>query len=305
MDALSDEFQLAMRRKYYPSVDSLAPLSVLGHEVVQLAVKPTFLPDTNGGSGEVVYVSPATGYVTIYRKHLDGGRARSIVAGGQNADMESFHAFDSRMDASRNGLLLFAARYGDRDAVMIWDLERGKVVGRYQFPELVSMLSPQWMPDGQSIVVSGLSESGVSDLYRIHLPEGRLEQLTSDRYQDLDPTPSADGRRVVFASDRTEAGLEGAINLFSPGPRSWADHPAHLGHVARRGSQLGHGRPGLLHLGSGWGPQRFLRGFARRGPTRDLRLERCVRRGTVAGRIGTSGRRLSRSELEPLPVPDR
>jgi hypothetical protein len=119
------------------------------------------------------------------------------------------------MDASRNGLLLFAARYGDRDAVMIWDLERGKVVGRYQFPELVSMLSPQWMPDGQSIVVSGLSESGVSDLYRIHLPEGKLQQLTSDRYQDLDPTPSADGRRVVFASDRTEAGLEGAINLFS------------------------------------------------------------------------------------------
>ena len=61
LDQLSDEFQLAMRRKYYPSVDSLAPLSVLGREVAKLAVKPTFLPDTNGGSGEVLYVSPATG----------------------------------------------------------------------------------------------------------------------------------------------------------------------------------------------------------------------------------------------------
>ena len=294
-----------MRRKYYPSVDSLAPLSVLGHEVVQLAVKPAFLPDTNGGSGEVVYVSPATGYVTIYRKHLDGGRARSIVAGGRNADMESFHAFDSRMDASRDGLLLFAARYGDRDALMIWDLERGKVVGRYQFPELVSMLSPQWMPDGQSIVVSGLSESGVSDLYRVHLPEGRLEQLTSDRYQDLDPSPERrrPPGRVRIGPHRR--GARGRDQPLQPRPRSWADHPAHLGHVARRGAQLGHGRPGLLHLEPGWGPQRLLRGFARRGPTRDLGLERCVRRGTVAGRIGTAGRRLSRSELEPLPLPDR
>ena len=51
------------------------------------------------------------------------------------------------------------------------------------------MLSPQWMPDGESIVLSGLSESGVSDLYRVHLPEGTLEPLTADRYQDLDPTP--------------------------------------------------------------------------------------------------------------------
>ena len=30
LDQLSDEFQLAMRRQFYPSVDSLAPLAVLG-----------------------------------------------------------------------------------------------------------------------------------------------------------------------------------------------------------------------------------------------------------------------------------
>ena len=47
LDQLSDEFQLAMRRRYYPSVDSLAPLSVLAREVARLAVKPTFLPATN------------------------------------------------------------------------------------------------------------------------------------------------------------------------------------------------------------------------------------------------------------------
>ncbi len=88
------------------------------------------------------------------------------------------------------------------------------MAGRYQFPQLVSLLSPHWMPDGQSIVVSGLSERGVSDLYRVRLPGGQLEALTSDRYQDLDPSPSADGRRLVFASDRTAEGREGAANLF-------------------------------------------------------------------------------------------
>jgi WD40-like Beta Propeller Repeat len=214
LEQLSDEFQLAMRRQYYPSVDSLAPLTVLGREVVKLAVKPVFLPDTNGGSGEVAYLSPATGYVAIYRRGLDSGHTRTVVTGGRSAEMESFHAFDSRMDASRPGLLLFIARYGDRDALIVWDLEKGDVRGRYQFPELVSLLSPQWMPDGRSIVLSGLSESGVSDLYRIHLPKGTLEPLTADRYQDLDPSPSPDGRRIVFASDRAADGLHGAGNLY-------------------------------------------------------------------------------------------
>ena len=216
LDQLSDEFQLALRRRYYPSVDSLAPLYVLGTELAGPGVKAAVLPDTTGGDSlrQVAYLSPAGGYVSIYRKPLNGGKARSIVTGGRTAELESFHAFESRMDASRPGLLLFTARYGDRDALIVWDLERGRMAGRYQFPELVSLLSPHWMPDGQSIVLSGLSESGVSDLYRVRLPTGRLEPLTRDRYQDLDPSPGDDGRSLVFASDRTAGGKHGAINLY-------------------------------------------------------------------------------------------
>jgi hypothetical protein len=215
LDQLSEEFQLAMRRQYYPSADTLSPLSVLGTEVAKLAVKPVLLPDSvDGDPGDVAYLSPKTGYVAIYRKSLEGGRAHAVVTGGRSAQLESFHPFESRMDASRAGTLLFTARYGDRDALVVWDLKRRRVAGRYQFAELVSLLSPHWMPDGQSIVVSGLSQSGVSDLYRVRVSDGALVPLTSDRYQDLDPSPSPDGGRVVFASDRTAAGMTGAINLF-------------------------------------------------------------------------------------------
>jgi hypothetical protein len=215
LDQLSEEFQLAMRREFYPLVDSMAPLAVLAREISRLAIKPAYLPDTAAdGKGEVIYLSPSTGYVTIYRKRIDGGRSRSVVAAGRSADLESFHPFDSRMDASRRGYLLFTARYGDRDALVVWDLKRAKMAGRYQFDRLVSILSPMWMADGKSIVFSGLSESGVSDLYRVQLPGGKLEPLTRDRFQDLDPSPSPDGRRLVFTSDRTAGGLNGAVNLF-------------------------------------------------------------------------------------------
>jgi hypothetical protein len=217
LDQLSDEFQLAMRRQYYPSVDSLAPLNVLGTEIARLGVKATAMPDSGGqdSPGEIAYLAPASGYVAIFRKPIErGGKAHAIVTGGRSPELESFHPFESRMDASRPGLLLFTARYGDRDALIVWDIRRRRIAGRYQFTELVSLLSPHWMPDGRSIVLSGLSERGVSDLYRVSLPGGELEALTSDRYQDLDPSPSADGRRLVFASDRTAQGRAGAANLF-------------------------------------------------------------------------------------------
>ena len=118
--------------------------------------------------------------------------------------------------------LLPAQSDAERDALFFWDLRKSKVVGRYQFNELVSILSPTWAPDGKSVVFSGLSVSGYSDLYRLWLADpgdsagaGRLERLTSDRYEDLDPSFSPDGRTVVFSSDRTAFGKSGAHNLFA------------------------------------------------------------------------------------------
>jgi len=218
MEQLSDEFQYAMRRSYYPSVNERAPPSLIGDEIARLGIKPAFAAGSmdDDQPGEAFYISPAMGYLTVYRRSLDprAGRPRSVVAAGRSEALESFHPFDSRIDGSRKGLLLFSARHQDRDALVVWDLARRKVVGRYRFPDLVSVLSPKWAPDGRSVFFSGLAESGVSDLYRVRLPGGELERLTSDRYQDLDPAPSPDGQHIVFTSDRAAGGRDGAVNVF-------------------------------------------------------------------------------------------
>jgi hypothetical protein len=147
-----------------------------------------------------------------------------VVQGERSEQFESFHFFESRIDVSPppHGVAAFSSKYAERDALFLWDLKKAKVVGRYQFAELVSILSPTWAPDARSIVFSGLSVSGYSDLYRLWLAvpgdslgAGRLERLTSDRYEDLDPTISPDGRTVVFSSDRTPFGKTGAHNLFA------------------------------------------------------------------------------------------
>jgi hypothetical protein len=214
LETLTAEWHYAMKRRYYPLVEEQRPLALDARRLASAAVKPTVWVPADGGAAQVLFVSPRSGYTDVYSVPLEGGKARTVVKGERSAELESFHTFESRLDVSPAGILVFATKYLERDALIFWDLRTGRRVGRYQFPDLVATFSPAWAPDGRSVVFSGLSVGGFSDLYRLHLPDGRLERLTSDRYRDADPSFSPDGTRIVFASDRTVYGADGAENLF-------------------------------------------------------------------------------------------
>jgi Tol biopolymer transport system component len=224
IEQLSDEWQYWMRQHYYPVVANEPPLSITARKLTELAIKPTAYQLPGDSVPSFLFFSPASGYTTIYAENLEGRGRRAVVQGERSEQFESFHFFESRIDVSAHGVATFSSKYAERDALFFWDLKQSRVVGRYQFPELVSILSPAWAPDGKSVVFSGLSVSGYSDIYRLWLTDsggvdshraGRLERLTSDRYEDLDPTISPDGRTVVFSSDRTPFGSTGALNLFA------------------------------------------------------------------------------------------
>ncbi len=211
---LTAEWHYAMRRRFYPTVADERPLELNARPIATLAVKPAVWTPPGDSTPEVLYLSPRTGYTNIYAVPLTGGPSRTVVEGERSAEFESFHPYDSRLDISPAGVVVFTSQFQDRDALLFWDLKRQRLVGRYQFPDLVSILSPAWSPDGREVVFSGLSVDGFSDLYLLELGSGTLVRLTHDRYQDLDPSFSPGGRRIVFSSDRTAFGASGALNLF-------------------------------------------------------------------------------------------
>jgi hypothetical protein len=210
---LNDEFQVAMRRAYLPASQRFASSSSLGKVLAGAAVKPALAVDSTGEE-RVVYFTAPGGYVEVASRRLDGGGKKLLLRSGRTGSMAGFHPFDSRLDASRPGLVLAGTRVEDRDALIVWDLAQHKVVGRYRFEGLISVVSPTWLPGDSAVVFSGLSFDGVSDLYRFTFTGERLERLTNDHYQDLDASASPDGRSVVFSSDRGPDGLQGSMNLF-------------------------------------------------------------------------------------------
>jgi len=59
------------------------------------------------------------------------------------------------------------------------------------------ILAPQLAPNGQQVIFTALGDLWMAGR------QGQLAQLTDDAFLEIDPVFSADGRRVVFSSDRS------------------------------------------------------------------------------------------------------
>ncbi|MEK6973658.1 MAG: hypothetical protein AABW41_00200 [Nanoarchaeota archaeon] len=72
--------------------------------------------------------------------------------------------------------------------------------------------TPQWHPNNNTIVFVRI-ENSISDLYKINSDGSGLIRLTNDSHQDVDPSFSSDGNKIIFASDRD--GPYGAMRVYT------------------------------------------------------------------------------------------
>ncbi len=120
----------------------------------------------------------------------------------------------------------FVAFSKGRNILIIKDVTNGKTVEEIVPEGLQAFSNPEWSPDGNHIVVSGLVD-GQPDLFQINLRDNSVEQLTNDTYSELHPSYAPDGRFIVFSTDRLS---------FEQGRRNgrWSFNLATLDPVSRR-----------------------------------------------------------------------
>jgi hypothetical protein len=211
-----------LRRRYYP-------VAATAHEPAEIADRLTLRGHFNLGprsirSGDdsdstLTFCYFAAGENGIHLTVSEPGphherRERQLVSSGQSPSYESFHLFQNRPQVSPSGLIVLSTKHEGRDALVILDSRTGRLVRRCEFPHLVVIHDPCLAPGDSAIVFSAQDFSGRSDLFRVSWPRDglRLERLTDDDFDDLEPDISRDGRWVVFASDRGERG--GRYSLF-------------------------------------------------------------------------------------------
>ena len=206
----------AQKRRYYPVVASTRPASEIAERLTPKGhynLGPRVLPNADHGDSAVrfCYFRASESGIDLLVSAPDGTRRghrheRRLLRGGLSPSFESFHLFQNRPCASPSGLIAVSSKHGGRDAIYVVDANRGRVVRRLDFPHLVAISDPSFVPGDTAVVFSAQDYGGSSDLYRASWGSGRvlLTRLTHDDYDDLEPDVSPDGRWVAFATDRIE-----------------------------------------------------------------------------------------------------
>jgi TolB protein len=140
------------------------------------------------------------GVCAIWQMRADGSHMRPITPFrvGRN------EAVDIKPSVSVRGEIAFLRFFWRGVAAQDWIIPRAGAAARPATPVWLEADRPDWAPSGRSFYTASPFWHSNAQLYQVSAVGAHLRRLTNPRYpqNDFEPTPSPDGRRIAFASDR-------------------------------------------------------------------------------------------------------
>ena len=214
LEEIVDDWGTSIRRTYLPLLaerrearEEARPLITLGGEGGRVNIGPALSPDGR----YVAFLSEREFLdVELYLADAQTGRViRRLQRGAAfDAHFGSIRYINSAGTFSPDGRrFAFTALRGGADVLAVVDVERGSRVREYRVGAASELSNPTWSPDGRTLVVSGV-DGGITDLFAVDVQGGQVRRLTDDRFADLQPAFSPDGRTIAFVTDRGETDFQ-------------------------------------------------------------------------------------------------
>lgn len=201
---LSDRWQDALKKRYYPEVaeresaDNIATLLTKRGDFGTYNTSPAISPQGD----KVAFITNSRGYFDIIVVNtINGRKLKTLIRGEDNPEFEELNILNPNLTWSPDGRkLALSTKTKGRDDIAIIDYET-KRVEKIKFPSIDAIGSVSWSPDGDKLVFDG-NIGPYQDIFIYSFSDKKLVNLTQDFFSDTNPAWSADSKSVYFVSDR-------------------------------------------------------------------------------------------------------
>ncbi|MFN2457813.1 MAG: DPP IV N-terminal domain-containing protein [Chitinophagaceae bacterium] len=216
--AFSENWKQSLRAAY-DGYQKNTTATAIGKELItkknagELNIVPSISPD---GKRVAFWTEKNLFSIDLYVADAETGRNLERVTSNSFAShIDEYSSFESSVAWSPDSRqVAFVAFAKGQNKLIIAGADNGKISRQIDIPGVPAISNPTWSPDGNAIVVTGLVD-GQSDLYFYNLSTGNVKRLTNDRYSDLHPSFSPDGKWITFATDRNSVGSTNIQHHYS------------------------------------------------------------------------------------------
>lgn len=206
LEELSDAWQDALQKRYYPEVaereraDNIANLLTKRGEFGTYNTSPAISPQGD----KIAFITNKRGYFdVVVISAINGNKLKTLIKGEDNPEFEELNILNPNITWSPDGSkVALSTKSRGKDDLAIVSYESGKIE-KIRFPDLDAIASVAWSPDGQKIALAA-NIGPYQDIFVYDIPTKNISNLTRDIFSDRQPAWSADSRTVYFVSDRGE-----------------------------------------------------------------------------------------------------